>query len=123
MAADNNFERQFAEFLQAAPDVIRFAKLPTRFGFKIQYIANTGNVRHYYPDFVAVDTNGQHHLIETKGLEDTNVANKDRAANLWCQNATQLTATPWQFVKVAQVEFGDLAGRTLADIIQAFSRR
>ena len=123
VAADNNFERQFAEFLQAAPDVIRFAKLPTKFGFKIQYIANTGNIRHYYPDFVAVDTNGQHHLIETKGLEDTNVANKDRAANLWCHNATQLTATPWQFVKVAQVDYNDLAGRTLADIIHAFSRR
>ena len=123
VAADNNFERQFAEFLQAGPDVIRFAKLPTKFGFKIQYIANTGNIRHYYPDFVAVDTNGQHHLIETKGLEDTNVANKDRAANLWCHNATQLTATPWQFVKVAQVDYNDLAGRTLADIIHAFSRR
>ena len=121
-AVDNNFELEFARFLEAAPDVIRFAKLPTKFGFKIQYIANTGNIRHYYPDFVAVDTNGMHHLIETKGQEDTNVANKDRAANLWCQNATQLTPTPWQFVKVAQVEFNDLAGRTLADTIQAFSR-
>ena len=122
VAADNNFEREFARFLEAAPDVVRFAKLPTKFGFKIQYVANTGNIRHYYPDFVAVDNNGLHHLIETKGLEDPNVVNKDRAARLWCQNATQLTGTPWQFVKVAQVDFGDLGGRTLGDVISAFSR-
>ena len=122
VAADNNFEREFALFLEAAPDVVRFAKLPTKFGFKIQYIANTGNIRHYYPDFVAVEANGLHYLIETKGQEDTNVANKDRAANLWCQNATQLTGTQWRFVKVAQVSFNDLAGRTLTDIIQAFAR-
>ena len=111
VAADNNFEREFALLLEVAPDVVRFAKLPTKFGFKIQYIANTGNIRHYYPDFVAVDTDGVHYLIETKGQEDTNVANKDRAANLWCQNATQLTGTQWRFVKVAQVAFNDLAGR------------
>ena len=123
VAADNNFEREFAQFLEAAPDVVRFAKLPTKFGFKIQYIANTSNIRHYYPDFVAVDANGLHYLIETKGQEDTNVANKDRAANLWCQNATDLTGTLWRFVKVAQVAFGDLAGRTLTDIVQAFGRQ
>ena len=122
VAADNNFERDFGQFLEMAPDVVRFSKLPTKFGFKIQYIANTGNIRHYYPDFVAVNTDGLHYLIETKGQEDTNVANKDRAARLWCQNATQLTETPWRFVKVAQVDFGDLGGRTLDDITSAFAR-
>ena len=121
VAADNDFELEFARFLESAPDVARFAKLPLRFGFKIQYIANTGNIRHYYPDFVAVNTAGKHYLIETKGLEDTNVPNKDRAARLWCANATRLTGEEWQFIKVAQIDFGDLAGRTLADVIQAFT--
>ena len=122
VAADNNFEREFALFLEAAPDVVRFAKLPTKFGFKIQYIANTGNIRHYYPDFVAVDANGLHYLIETKGQEDTSVALKDKAANLWCQNATQLTGTAWRFVKVAQVEYNNLPARTLTDVARAFAR-
>ena len=102
---------------------LRRSTYPSRFGFKIQYIANTGNIRHYYPDFVAVDTEGRHYLIETKGMEDTNVANKDRAANIWCANAAQLTGTAWRFVKVAQVDFSDLAGRTLRDVIQAFGRQ
>lgn len=123
VAADNNFELEFARFLQAAPDVLQFAKLPQRFGFKIQYIANTGNIRHYYPDFVAVDADENHYLIETKGLEDTNVANKDRAASLWCENASQLTGVSWEFIKVAQVDFNQLAGRTLEDIRIAFTRQ
>ncbi len=121
VAADNDFEREFAQFLEAAPDVARFAKLPPRFGFNIQYIANTGNIRHYHPDFAAINTAGQHFLLETKGQEDTNVANKDRAARLWCANATRLTGAEWQFVKVAQIDFNKLSGRTLADLIQAFA--
>ena len=121
VAADNDFEREFAQFLEAAPDVARFAKLPLRLGFKIQYIANTGNLRHYYPDFAAVDTDGGHYLLETKGLEESNVANKDRAARLWCVNATRLTGTEWRFVKVGQAGFNELAGRTLADAVNAFA--
>ncbi len=123
VAADNQFEAEFARILEAAPDVVRFAKLPMALGFKIQYIANTGNLRNYYPDFVAVDADGRHYLIETKGQEDTNVANKDRAASHWCRNATALTGVSWQYLKVAQIELGNFEGRTLADIAGAFGRR
>ena len=121
VAADNNFELDFANFLERAPDVARFAKLPQNLGFKIQYIANTGNLRHYYPDFVAADAAGRHYLLETKGQEDTNVANKDRAARLWCHNAAELTGVPWQFIKIAQVDFQDSGVRTLSDIARAFA--
>jgi hypothetical protein len=37
-------------------------------------------LRYYEPDFVALTGDGIHYIVETKGLEDTNVANKDRAA-------------------------------------------
>jgi restriction endonuclease len=33
---DNNFERDFAKFLQNAPDVRAFAKLPREFKFTIE---------------------------------------------------------------------------------------
>ena len=96
---------------------------PCASGLISSILPTPGNVRHYYPDFVAVDNGGLHYLIETKGLEDTNVANKDRAANLWCANAGELTGAMWRFVKVAQVDFSDLAGRTLSDVVQAFGRQ
>jgi hypothetical protein len=45
----------------------------------------TGSFRYYEPDFVALINDGTHYIIETKDLEDVNVANKDRAAQLWCE--------------------------------------
>jgi len=120
VAADNEFERDFARFLEAAPDVTAFAKLPSRFGFVIEYTDNANNLRYYEPDFVAVDTGGDLHLIETKGREDIDVTHKDRAAQIWCENATLLTGVAWSYVKVPQVEFGKLQATELADVVLAF---
>lgn len=99
VAADNQFEKAFALFLQKANDVTRFAKLPERFGFTISYTDTAANLRYYEPDFVAVTSDGIHHLIETKGQEDIDVKHKDRAAALWCENATLLTGVEWQYKK------------------------
>jgi type III restriction enzyme len=116
VAADNQFERDFAHFLENAPDVVAFAKLPGRFGFAIEYTDSATNLRYYEPDFVAVDRDGVHHLIETKGQENIDVAHKDRAAFIWCENATLLTDTPWHYIKVPQAEFAKLQPTDLADV-------
>jgi type III restriction enzyme len=114
---DNEFEKEFARFLQAADDVERFAKLPERFDFVIEYTDASGNLRFYEPDFVAVLSDGTSHLIETKGLEDVNVANKDRAAQVWCENATKLTGKPWSYLKVPQAEFTRLQPARFAEVV------
>ncbi len=114
---DNQFEREFARFLQDVEDVERFAKLPEQFGFSIEYTDGAGNLRYYEPDFVAVIVGGTHYLIETKGFEDINVANKDRAACLWCENASQLTKTPWEYLKVRQTEYNHLQPPRFSDLM------
>jgi type III restriction enzyme len=114
---DNEFEKEFAKFLQSAGDVERFAKLPPQFGFVIEYADNMSNLRYYEPDFVAITADGCHHLIETKGLEDTNVANKDRAAQLWCENVTHLTNVSWDYLKVPQKEYEQLRPTTFEELI------
>jgi type III restriction enzyme len=119
-ACDNEFEREFAEFLEAAPDVKSFAKLPERFGFTVEYTDSLANLRYYEPDFVAVTTEEAHVIIETKGREDVDVAFKDRAATIWCENATLLTATAWSYVKVPQTEFNKLHADELSDVLVAF---
>ncbi len=101
--------------MQSAEDVTCFAKLPEQFGFAIEYTDAAGNLRYYEPDFVAV-TEGGHHLIETKGLEDVNVIYKDRAACLWCENATLLTGQTWRYVKVRQEEYNSLQPALFADL-------
>lgn len=105
---DNPFERDFAKFLDHAEDVAAFAKLPQPFGFSIEYTDGAMNLRSYYPDFVAVGTDGRHWLLETKGAETSEVVYKDSAATQWCANATQLTGTPWSYVKIPQKGFETL---------------
>ena len=102
---DNEYEKEFARFLQKAEDVQRFAKLPEQFGFAIEYTDSVGNLRYYEPDFVVLTGDGIHYIVETKGLEDTNVANKDRAAQLWCENTTRLADKPWAYLKVLQTAY------------------
>jgi type III restriction enzyme len=122
VAADNEFERAFARFLESAPDVAAFAKLPVRFGFAIEYTDSATNLRFYEPDFVAIDADGGHFLIETKGREDVDVAHKDRAARIWCENATLLTGVSWSYLKVPQGDFERLQPADLADLQVAFGR-
>jgi type III restriction enzyme len=116
-ACDNEFEERFGRFLQGAPDVSAFAKLPSQFGFAIEYTDSAASLRYYEPDFVAVLADESCRLIETKGREDPDVAYKDRAARLWCANATQLTAQNWSYVKVPQVGFDKLQPTSFADLV------
>lgn len=117
VAADNEFEKTFALFLEKAPDVPRFTKLPATFGFSIAYTDTAANLRYYEPDFVAVTADGIHHLIETKGRVDVDVAHKNRAAYLWCENTTLLTETAWDFKIVHQAEFESLRPQDFEDLI------
>ncbi|MFI5399191.1 MAG: DEAD/DEAH box helicase family protein [Candidatus Binatia bacterium] len=116
-ACDNDFEERYARFLQDAPDVTAFAKLPPQFGFAIEYTDSAASLRYYEPDFVAILADGSHRLIETKGREDPDVAHKDRAARLWCDNATLLTTQRWRYLKVPQVGFDRLQPTSFADLL------
>lgn len=114
---DNEFERRFARFLEDAGDVERFAKLPSQFGFTVEYTDAANNLRYYEPDFVAVLSDGAHFLVETKGREDVDVAHKDRAARIWCENATMLTGTYWDYLKVPQGAFQRLQPTDFSDAL------
>jgi type III restriction enzyme len=112
----NEFERSFAKFLDLADDVRAMCKIPDSFGFAIEYTDGSSSLRYYYPDFVAVDLGGTHWLIETKGAETEEVSFKDRAATVWCDNATQLTGTVWRYLKVKQKDLKQLQPDSLQDL-------
>ncbi len=48
---------------------------------------------------------------------------KDRAAGIWCENATLLTDVPWLYLKVLQTEFAKLQATDLSDLQLVFSLR
>jgi len=122
VAPGNEYERDFAQFLEDSTDVAAFAKLPptSRLPFSIEYTDNAANLRYYEPDFVARLSDGTHYLIETKGREDIDVVHKDRAARIWCENATLLTAVAWRYVKVPQGDFGKLHAGDFSELLLAF---
>jgi type III restriction enzyme len=113
---DNDYEYDFAKFLDKSDDVHAFAKLPEPFGFCIQYTDTLLNIRNYYPDFVAVLTDGSRWIIETKGREDVEVKQKDIAAVHWCETASTLTGNSWHYLKVLQKEFEGLRPDNFADL-------
>jgi type III restriction enzyme len=112
----NDLERAFARFLDSAPDISAWCKVPDSFRFVIEYTDQSASLRYYYPDFVAIATDGTHWIIETKGAETVEVRHKDQAATLWCANATQLTGVPWRYLKLPQKDFQKMEATDFSDL-------
>ena len=92
------------------------AKLRRAFGFAIEYTDTSMNLRNYEPDFVAIDAEGVHWLLESKGQENVDVLRKNVAAVRWCENASALTDKRWRYAKVPQKNFEMLQPSRLADL-------
>jgi type III restriction enzyme len=101
-----NLEKQFADFLDSAPDVVRYLK-NERFGFSVTYYENS-RPRQFYPDFiVAVRGNDGKEvmwLAETKGEMRTNVTLKNAAAEFWCQKMSLTKYGQWQYLFAQQLK-------------------
>jgi type III restriction enzyme len=106
----NEFEKNFATFLDKAEDINKFAKLAESYTrFSIEYLSTRGAIRYYYPDFVAKQKLGKDKscmwIIETKGWEDKDVPLKDARAEDWCKTVTELTGQMWDYIKVPYAVF------------------
>jgi len=116
---DNDFEYDFAKFLDKSEDIKAFAKLPEQFGFCIQYTDTIANIRNYFPDFIAITSDDANWIIETKGREDIEVKLKDNAAINWCTVATKLTGESCQYLKVPQKEYEQLHPDNFEELLAA----
>jgi len=102
---DNNFEVDFAKFLDRSNDVIAFSKIVPKVGFFVEYRDAKGNLRLYYPDFVILLDNNECLIVETKGREDVDVERKDQRIKSWCEDVTKLTNKKWDFNRINQEDF------------------
>jgi type III restriction enzyme len=114
---DSALEAELVRFMDGADDVAAYAKNTKKLGLTIDYQSSKGHFRLYEPDFVVRLANGDHWLVETKGLEDLEVARKDARARIWCRDASELTANSalpqkWQYSKVMEMTFYSHRGRT-----------
>ena len=127
VATYNDFERRFAQFLDMAPDVVRFASLGTTeqgdssTQFRVDYLKPSGAIGFYHPDWVVVQKTGQGEvcwIIETKGRVWEGTEAKDAAMHEWCARVTEQTGQCWQYARVNQPDFEARAPQTLAGAIQ-----
>ena len=115
VATYNDFERSFAEFLDRAGDVLRFAALGTTeqgssgTSFRVDYLKASGAIGFYYPDWVAVQKDSEgaevNWIIETKGRVWEGTEEKDAAMQEWCRRVTEATGVPWHYIRVNQTDF------------------
>ncbi|WP_221621825.1 DEAD/DEAH box helicase [Schleiferia thermophila] len=120
---DNPFELEVASFLESRfSDVIAYAKNTMGEGginFKIEYQAQDGNIREYYPDFFVKTGPNTFYILETKGREDLDDLLKIKRLVTWCKDVnnaqSEYTYTPvyvkqekWDEVKQNLKSFQDL---------------
>lgn len=120
---DNPFELEVASFLENRfSDVIAYAKNTMGEGginFKIEYQAQDGNIREYYPDFFVKTGPNTFYILETKGREDLDDLLKIKRLVTWCKDVnnaqSEYTYTPvyvkqekWDEVKQNLKSFQDL---------------
>ena len=119
VATYNSFERQFAEFLDSADDVLRFAALGTTeqgssgTEFRVDYLKPTGAIGFYYPDWAVVQQTEEgevNWIIETKGRVWEGTEQKDAAMRHWCQSVNRISPVPWRYLRVNQTDFRSEAG-------------
>lgn len=118
----NNFEQAFARFLEDTSDIKTFANLgnlPTK--LCIEYLDSETNLRFYEPDFVAIDENNVHWLLETKGREDLDVQFKNTRAEKWCEDATEMSGIEWQFLMIPQKQYEKLAPQNFTDLVSGLT--
>jgi len=90
VVGDSHLELRFAEFLDEAKDVKAFAKNTRSVHFAIEYVNASGEIANYYPDFLVRTKSDVVWVVETKGLEDIDVARKWNRLVTWCSDASEL---------------------------------
>lgn len=106
VAVYNDFEAEFAKFLDSANDIKSFAALADK--FSIDYLSSRGAIRFYHPDFVAIQKEGKNEIywiIETKGREYEDTDKKDATMRKWCEDISSQTGKQWKYIKIMQGQF------------------
>lgn len=86
----------------------------------IEYLSHKGNMRYYFPDFVVKTKDGMF-IVETKGREDLEVAQKDARANKWCEDASKISGIKWHYLKVPQEDFYKYQYAAFNELVSALS--
>ena len=119
---DSRLELQFANFLENCPDIVSYAKNYFAVHFKLDYVNADGNISNYYPDFIVKKSDAEVFIVETKGVEDLDVAPKWERLKQWCAdlNAIQ-SATTYSHLFVSEATWEKYPPHSFAQAINLFA--
>lgn len=119
---DSGFELTFAEFLDKCDDIISFAKNYFGVGFKLDYQNSKGEISNYYPDFLVKTKKEELWIVETKGLEDVDVALKRKRLQQWVEDVNnQQSKIKVHELYVPEEKFYSHKPKNFVDLINIFS--
>ena len=89
--------------------------------FKLDYVNADGNISNYYPDFIVKKSDAEVFIVETKGLEDLDVAPKWERLKQWCTdlNATQ-SVTTYSHLFVSEATWEKYPPHSFAEAVNLF---
>ncbi len=127
VATFNDFEKEFAKFLERCPDVLRFASLGTTeqesgAQFRVDYLKPSGAIGFYHPDWVVAqetDEGEANWIIETKGRIWESTAAKDAAIEDWCRKVSAQTKVAWRYKRINQTVFERGSFASFGKLLQA----
>ena len=127
VATYNDFESDFANFLDKCTDILSFAALAEHFTrFRVDYLSAFGAIKFYYPDFVATqrDENGKvvNWIIETKGRKFENLPNKEASIREWCKKVSAQVNETWKYIRIDQSDFESQKCECFADLLHSLSK-
>ena len=86
IVGDSHFELEFAGFLDAADDIISYAKNYFAVNFRIDYRNADGDISNYYPDFFVKISDKDICIVELKGREDLDDVEKIKRLGQWIED-------------------------------------
>ncbi len=118
---DSHLELQFAAFLEACGDIISYAKNCLAVHFQIDYVNADGNISNYYPDFIVKCSSDSVVIVETKGLEDTDVPLKMKRLREWCADVNKAQSDiHYDYVFVDEESFRQYKPKRFKELISGF---
>lgn len=118
---DSHFELEFAAFLDKCEDIVSFAKNYFAVGFKIEYQNARGEISNYFPDFLVKTKSGELWVIETKGLEDVDVAPKRKRLQQWVEDVNaQQSRIKVHELFVNDTKFKEYRPKDFAELVRLF---
>ena len=113
---DSSWEYTHARELDKNKEVLAWVK-NDHLGFNIDYMDEKGKMRNYTPDFIIKLSNGDHLILEVKGIKKKRDIHKWDFMRNWCKAVSENLEKNWHF-KISQDSTGGQVHRIIDEILK-----